>query len=101
MKRLTLILIWMLLWIIAPLALARMLWAIFTNTSRAWEIALSFDDLGNVAANGVLGQSISSRAAHSQTKLWARLLCRVLDGIDPGHCKRALGADDQNLEGKV
>ena len=98
MKRLPILLIWLALWLVAPLALARMLYAIFTNPARAWLIALAFDDLGNVATNGDLGQSISSRAAHARPKLWAMLMCKFLNTLDPGHCDRAMTAQDQNLE---
>ena len=98
MKRYPLILIWLAMWLAAPLALARMLYAIFTNPARAWLIALAFDDLGNVATNGALGQSISSRAAHARPKLWAMLMCKLLNTLDPGHCDRAMTAQDQNLE---
>lgn len=98
MKRLPLILIWLALWLVAPLALVRMLYAIFTAPTKAWTIALAFDDLGNVATNGVLGQSISSRAAHARPKLWAVLMCKFLNTLDPGHCDRAMTAPNQNLE---
>ena len=98
MKRYPLILIWFALWIVAPLALIRMAWAILTNPERAWLIALSFDDLGNVATNGALGQSISSRAAHDRPQKWACLLCKLLDKLDPGHCDRAMISTNQNLE---
>lgn len=98
MKRWPLVLIWCALWLVAPLALARMLWAIFTAPERAWTIALAFDDLGNVATNGTLGQSISSRAAHDRPQMWACVLCKLLDALDPGHCDRAMTAKDQNLK---
>lgn len=97
-KRYPLILIWLALWLVAPLALIRMAWAILTNPERAWLIALAFDDLGNVATNGRLGESISSRAAHDRPQKWACPLCKLLDKLDPGHCDRAMTATDQNLE---
>lgn len=98
-SRWPLLLIWLMLWLVAPIALVRMLWAIITgNTQRAWTIALSFDNLGNTASNGQLGQSISSRAAHNQDKWWGRVMCRLLDRINPGHCERALNAKNQNLK---
>ncbi len=80
------------------LALARYTWACLTAPSRAWSIALAIDDLGNVASNGVLGQTISSRAAHDRPQRWACLLCWLLDKLDPGHCERAMKAAEQNLE---
>jgi len=99
MKRWPIILIWLVLWLLPPIALARMGWAIITgNLARAWAIALTFDFLGNAVANDNPRRTISSRAAHSQNKLWARLLCRLLDKIDKGHCNRALTAKDQNLK---
>lgn len=82
------------------MALARYTWASLTAPSRAWSIALAIDDLGNVAANGLLGQTISSRAAHDRPQRWACALCWLLDKLDPGHCDRAMTAADQNLEAK-
>lgn len=51
--------IWFLLWLVAPIALARMLFAIFTAPDKAWLIAVTFDKLGNVASNGNPNQTIS------------------------------------------
>ena len=82
------------------LSLLRYLWAAFTAPSKAWTIAVAIDDLGNVAANGALGQTISSRAAHDRPQRWACLMCWLLDQVDPGHCDRAMTAQDQNLEAK-
>lgn len=53
--------IWFLLWLVAPIALARMLFAIFTAPDKAWLIAVTFDKLGNVASNGDPNQTISYR----------------------------------------
>ncbi len=79
-------------------ALVRFFVCCFTNPAKAWVIALGVDDLGNVAFNGRLGQSISSRAAHARPRMWGCVMCRVLDWLDPGHCDRAMTAVDQNLE---
>ena len=73
------------------------LYAIVANQSEAWNIAIAIDDVGNVSFNGSLGQTISSRCAHSTSHL-CRALCWVLDQVDPGHCQRALTAPDQNLQ---
>ncbi len=96
--RLSLLLLWLALWLVAPLALGQMLWAIIANPDRAWNIAVGFDDLANVAANGAIGQTISSRAAHDRPQTWACLLCKLLDSLSPGHCDRAMTALKQNLE---
>ncbi len=82
------------------LALVRYAWCAFAAPTRAWAIALAIDDLGNVVANGALGQTISSRAAHARPARWGCALCWLLDHIDPGHCDRAMTAADQNLEAK-
>ena len=79
------------------LSMLRYVWAVFTNTDEAWRIAIAIDDLGNVTFNGSLGQTISSRCAHSSSRL-CRALCWILDQVDPGHCQRALTAPDQNLQ---
>ena len=82
------------------LSLARYVIAIPTAPKRAWKVALAVDDLANVAGNGHLGQSISSRAAHAAVagKTWGKIVCKGLNTLDPGHCVRALTAVDQNLE---
>ena len=97
MSRWPIFLIWFGLWLVAPLALTRMLWAIATNPEKAWAIALAFDGLGNVATNGSLGQTISARAASARPKTWACVLCKLLNRIDPGHCDRAAADPDQNM----
>jgi 4-amino-4-deoxy-L-arabinose transferase-like glycosyltransferase len=80
------------------------MWFSFTNPGKAWNVALAVDDLDNVAFNGRLGQSISSRAANAnqQGKRWGCILCKYfLDVVDPGppnHCTRALTDPKQNLE---
>ncbi len=80
--------------------LARYLTCILLDVRKAWLIALSIDDAANVACNGRLGQSISSRAAvaWSAHKRWGCILCKLLDEVSPNHCAHALTAVDQNLE---
>lgn len=77
----------------------RYLTCIVTNVPKAWEIALTLDDAANVALNGKLGQSISSRAAVAwkAKKPWGCVLCSLLDDVSPNHCQIALTAKDQNL----
>ena len=83
----------------AVLSLARYIVAVPFDPKRGWRIALAVDDLGNVAGNGHLGQTISSRAAHAAQagKTWGKIVCKGLDTLDPGHCTHALTAPDQNL----
>ena len=80
--------------------LIRYFWCACFNVQKAWSIALGDDLADNVALNGRLGQSISSRAAqackvHSK---WGCVVCTLLDDVNPGHCARALTAGDQNLK---
>jgi hypothetical protein len=79
-------------------ALIRFMWSIVMNPAKAFAIALGFDDLGNVAGNGRLGQTISSRAAYAAKagKWWGIVLCRALNEVSPGHCARALTSKEQN-----
>ena len=87
----------------AVLSVLRYVVAIPFSPSRAWRVALAVDDLGNVAGNGHLGQSISSRAAYAAQdgKRWGKIVCGGLNALDPGHCARALTAPDQNLTAHV
>ena len=73
---------------------------IVADVRKAWLIALSIDDAANVACNGRLGQSISSRAATAARsgRQWGCILCKLLDEVSPNHCAHALTAVDQNLE---
>lgn len=91
-KTMILLGIWLVVWAVAPLALVRMLFAIFTAPDKAWLIAVTFDKLANVASNGNPNQTISYRAAVSekQGEQWGCILCRFLNILDPGHCLKAL-----------
>lgn len=80
--------------VICVAVLLRYLSAVTTgNHYRAWRIAVGVDQLGNVAANGNEDETISSRAARSQEKgeRWACVLCKLLDVLDPDHCKKSRG----------
>ncbi len=92
MTHCALALIWLLCQVAALLAAVRMAWAILTHPARAWTIALAYDRLANAAANDGEVQTISSRAekARRAGKRWGCWLCRVLDGVDPGHCGRSV-----------
>ena len=87
----------------AMLSIARYIIAVPFSPKRAWLVALAVDDLGNVAGNGRLGQSISSRAAYAAQdgKRWGKIVCGGLNALDPGHCTRALTAPDQNLSSRI
>lgn len=82
---------------IAPvLAVVRYCWCIVSNPARAWRIAVGFDQLANVAANGDEDETISSRAAKARNagRRWGCVLCRILDALDPDHCDKSIEADE-------
>ena len=99
MHRVALILILPIIVLAMAVDLVRYVWCILFNVTKGWSIALGEDDAANVALNGRLGQSISSRAAWAckAHKPWGCALCTLLDDVNPGHCAKALTAKDQNL----
>lgn len=79
---------------IAPLVgLARYLWCVLFSPQRAWQIAIGFDQLVNVAANGDVDETISSRAHRARTegRRWGCVLCGLLDKFDRDHCLKSAG----------
>ena len=92
-RRLTLLALLPILTLAPLLALVRYCWAIATNPARAWRIAIGYDQLANVAANGDEDETISSRAARARDegRAWGCVLCRWLDRLDPDHCDKSRG----------
>lgn len=78
------------------LAWLRFGWAWLANPARAWRIAIGYDQLFNVAANGDEDETLSSRAGKAKRRgeRWGCVLCRLLDKIDPGHCDRSIEEDE-------
>lgn len=59
--------------------------------TRAKRIAVSYDQLVNAATGGSEDETISSRAGRLMgTTRWACVLCKVLDWLDPDHCKKSI-----------
>jgi hypothetical protein len=69
-----------------------MFFAILTNSKRAWRVAVSYDQLGNVLIGGHEDETISSRAQRAlvKGKRWGCLLCWFLDQLQDKHCERSL-----------
>ena len=60
--------------------------------TRAWDIALGFDRLGNATTGGDGKETISSRAGRLMgEKKWACYLCKLLDWLEKKHCENAIG----------
>lgn len=70
-----------------------MLAAIIAGSPRAWRIIVAYDRVGNATTGGADTETISSRANRGRgegRRTWC-LLCRLLDRLDPDHCKRSAG----------
>ena len=78
------------------IAWMRFAWSLVFSPTRAWRIAVGYDQLVNVAANGDEDETISSRAgkAAREGKRWACVFCRLLDRLDPNHCEKAIEPDE-------
>lgn len=60
--------------------------------TRAHDIALGFDRLGNATTGGDGKETISSRAGRLMaTTGWACYLCKFLDWLQKDHCKNSIG----------
>lgn len=88
-------LLWPLCQLASLIAAFWMLAAIVLGSSRAWTLAVGYDQLANAAFGGNEDETISSMAA-KRARLgvwWAVILCRMLDTVDPGHSQRAIEKD--------
>lgn len=87
------------LWLVCQLAhVAASLWMLVCiawhpRSHRAWIIAGAYDQLANAVTGGDMDEKISSRAnrARGEGRRWGCLLCRLLDALDPDHCRRSAG----------
>lgn len=81
--------------LVAVIALGWMLGAILGNSSRAWRLAVSYDQLANTVLGGSEDETISSRAgkAARKGKRWGCVLCKVLDWFQPNHCELSIEPD--------
>jgi hypothetical protein len=71
--------------LIAPLSILR-------GGSRGWSVVQANDMALNAALGGSPREYVSTRCSHARAvgKWWGRLMCRVLDAFDAGHCDRFL-----------
>lgn len=90
MSRKALFGVWLVIVTALPLAMLRMLYAVFATPDKAEAQARAFDRAGNALANGSEHEFISARAyrAMLENRRWGCVLCRVLDVFDPGHCEK-------------
>lgn len=93
MARLTLFGIWIICVIGSVVAATWMLCALIVGSDRAWDIAIAFDRVVNVATGGKNTETVSSRAerARSEGTKWGCVLCKFLDRLQPNHCADSAG----------
>ena len=94
-QRTALLALWALCQLAHVVAAVWMLCAALVGSPRAWRLAVSYDQLANTAFGGHEDETISSRAykAATQGRRWGCVLCRLLDKIQPGHCKNSVEPD--------
>lgn len=102
-NKLRLICIFFLCLVASLYAAQRMFVCIFTNTQRAWVLAVAHDQLANAAANGDPDETISARADRGRREgnKWGCVLCKWLDILDPGHCARAALLERKSVQRKL
>lgn len=88
--------IWILCQVAALVSSVWMLLAALAGSDRAWRLAIGYDQLANAAFGGSEDETISSRAGKAQQsgKRWACVLCRLLDRLDPDHCRKSIEHDE-------
>jgi hypothetical protein len=64
-----------------------------------WNILIAVDQLANAVFAGDPDETLSSRFAKGRTRpgwrgRFCRIMCRILDWIDPGHSDRYLEMDE-------
>lgn len=94
--RAALLALWMLCQLANVVAALWMLGALLVGSPRAWRLAVSYDQLANTAFGGDEDETISSRAFKAATRgrRWGCVLCKLLDKIQPDHCRRSLEPDE-------
>lgn len=95
MKRISLLGIWLLCQLCGLIASLQMLVSILLGSPRGWELAISYDQLGNVVLGGSEDMTISARAWKNR-HLWRwSWLVRLLDLVEKNHCYKAWVAELQ------
>jgi hypothetical protein len=63
------------------------------HSDRTRRLAIGFDQTANAALGGSEDETISGRAHRERQSgvQWAVCLCRLLDVIDPNHCRNSEG----------
>ena len=93
--RAALLALWTLCQLANVVAALWMLCALLAGSPRAWRLAVSYDQLANTAFGGNEDETISSRAykAMVNRQRWGCLLCKLLDKIQPDHCRKSVEPD--------
>jgi len=65
-----------------------------------YNVLLAVDQLASALVGGDPDETLSSRFGRAQRagKRWAKVVCRVLDVVHPGHCEWAIEHDEGRAE---
>ncbi len=92
----------LLIWIICQLAgIVASIWmlaATLAGSSRAWRIAVGFDQLANAAFGGAEDETISSRCWRYRALRRYAFMVRLINWLagDPHHCQNAFETTREN-----
>lgn len=100
MRALTWGLVWLLCLLVALWTLIGLpIYAAFGSGARAWKVAVSYDQLGNVAAGGHEDETFSSRCWRRRDQAHYRAMGAVIDLVflklrgEENHCENAYLAE--------
>ena len=95
MMRLAWVAIWLLCAVAAIVGLVWLAFAMLANPTgrRTAQLGEAFSQVFNAALGGDPDMSLSANAGAEMTKdspaWWAKVLCPLLDRVDPGHCAKS------------
>ncbi|MCQ4142853.1 hypothetical protein [Vogesella sp. AC12] len=95
-RRLILAGLWLAALVAMLLALVMSLLQLLVGSRRAVRVFVGADQTLNAAIGGSEDETISSRAGKgAQRGVWRYcLLCKLLDVVDPGHCRDSIEQDE-------
>lgn len=67
------------------------------NRRYGWNLLIALDQLANTILGGDPDETLSSRLGKAvrANRCWlCRLICRLLNRLDPGHCAKSIEEDE-------
>lgn len=92
LKRTVRLVVWMGSLAMTILANAIAPFSILRGGTRGWSVVQSNDMALNAALGGSPREYVSTRCARARAagKWWGRIMCKIIDAVDAGHCARHL-----------